>query len=318
VDELFDIARGQGDPELILQAHHAAWPMVMTKGDFDEAWRHVEAGLALYRRDAHAHHARLYGGHDPAACGYAIGALTRAATGYPDEAVALIERGLALASDLAHPPTLAHALWFAAEVRQLRREPKAVEQMVAALLPVVIEHGSVVGVANATMLRGWARTLEGEIDVGLTELRSGLDAWRATGSKFHVPYRLARAADACRAAGLADEGLSLVTEALEYAARSDDRWFSAELYRLKGELLLLAGGQFQEIEASYQEALALARLKGARLLELRSATSLARLWCGQNRYDDADSMLIPILSSFTEGFGLADLKEAKALLRARR
>jgi predicted ATPase len=80
----------------------------------------------------------------------------------------------------------------------------------------------------------------------------------------------------------------------------------------------LAGRQFQEIEASYHEALALARLQGARLLELRSATSLARLWRGQNRYDDADGMLSPILSSFTEGFGLADLKEAKALLQAGR
>jgi predicted ATPase len=95
------------------------------------------------------------------------------------------------------------------------------------------------------MLRGWALTLEGESEAGLAELRSGLAAWRATGSKFHVPYRLARVADACRAAGLADEGLSLVTEALEYAAGSEDRWFSAELYRLKGEVLLLAGRQFQ-------------------------------------------------------------------------
>jgi predicted ATPase len=125
-------------------------------------------------------------------------------------------------------------------------------------------------------------------------------------------------ADACRVAGLADEGLSLVTEALEYAAGSEDRWFSAELYRLKGEVLLLAGRPFQEIEACYQQALARARLQGARLMELRAATSLARLWWGQGRHDDADGLLAPIYSSFSEGFGLADLKEAKALLRAGR
>lgn len=314
-DELFDIARGEGDPELLLQAHHAAWPMVMTKGAFGEAWRHVEAGLALYRRDAHAHHARLYGGHDPGTCAYAIGALTRAATGFPDHAVALIERGLALARDLAHPPTLAHALWFAAEIHQIRREPKNVQRTVAELLPVVSEHGSAVGMANATMLNGWARTLQGEIESGLAELRSGLTAWRETGSKFHVPYRLARAGDACRAAGLAHEGLALINEALEYAASSQDRWFSAELHRLKGELILTTAPP-QEIEAGYQQAISLAQNQGARLLELRAATSLARLWRDQRRHDEADALLAPIYSSFSEGFDLADLKEAKALLRA--
>jgi predicted ATPase len=288
--------------------------MVLTKGEFDKAWQHVEIGLALYRPEAHAHHARLYGGHDPGTCGCAIGALIRAVTGHPDHAVALIERGLALARDLAHPPTLAHALWFAAELRQIRREPRDVEQMVEALLPVVSEHGSAVGIANATMLRGWARTLQGEPASGLAELRRGLSAWRATGSKFHVPYKLARAADACRAAGLYGEGLSLIAEALEYEAVSHDRWFSAELHRLKGEMSLLAGARSEDVEASYQQALALARSQGARLLELRSATSLALLWRSQGRGADAIRLLAPTLDAFTEGLDLADLKEAKALI----
>jgi predicted ATPase len=316
VDELFDIARSQGDPELMLQAYHAAWPMVMSKGDFGKAWRQIEAGLAIYRRDAHAHHARLHGGHDPGTCGYVIGALIRAATGYPNHALKLIEQGLTLARDLAHPPTLAHALWFAAEVRQLRREPTAVRAIADALFPVVSEHGSAVGVANATMRRGWAQTQQGEVDEGLAALRSGLIAWRATGSKFHLPYRLARAADAFRVAGLADEGLCLVAEALEYAEHNEDHWFSAELHRLRGELLLLTHGQSHEIEACYRQALAVARSQGARLLELRAATSLARLWRSLGRHDDAHGLLVPAYSSFSEGVDLADLREAKALLRA--
>jgi predicted ATPase len=314
VDELFDIARSQNDPALMLQAHHAAWPVVWARGEAAAAWRHIEAGLVLYRPDAHAQHARRYGGHDPGVCGYALGALLRTTMGYPDHAVHLAEKGLELARDLAHPPTLAHALWFAAEVRQMRREPRAVEETVAALLPLVSEHGSAVGVANTTMLRGWARTLLIDAETGLAELRDGLAAWRATGSKFHVPYRLARAADACRTAGLADEGLRLITEALEYAERSEDRWFSAELHRLHGELLLAAGGPPLEVEPWYQQALAIARDQGVRLLEVRAVISLARLWRDQGKRAEACDVLAPVYGWFTEGFDTPDLKDARAVL----
>ena len=298
----------------MLQAYHAAWPMVMTKGEFGEAWRQIEAGLAIYRRDAHAHHARIYGGHDPGTCGYAIGALIRVTTGYPDHAVKLIEQGVALARDLDHPPTLVHALWFAAEIYQLRREPKAVEQTVTTLLPLVSEHGSAVGVANATMLRGWAQILQGDFETGSAELRRGLTAWRATGSKFHVPYRLARAADACRAAGLVEEGIGLIVEALTYAESSEDRWCAAELHRLRGELLLLAGSASQEIEECYRRALTIARGQGARLWELRAAVGLARLWRGESKLTEARDLLAPVYDWFTEGLDTPDLKEAEALL----
>ena len=313
-DELFRIARGHEDPGLMLQAYHAAWPMSVTRGDFWEAWQQVEAALALYRRDAHAYHARIFGGHDPGTCAYVIGALIRAATGYPEHAIELIEKGLTLARDLAHPPNLAHALWFTAEVRQVRREPNVVGEVAAALIPVVSQHGTAVGVANATMLRGWARTMQGDIEHGIAELHDGLTAWRATGSKFHVAYRLARAADACRAAGLTAEGLSLVAEALGVAEESGERWILAELHRLRGELLALSGKDRAEVEADYRQAMEVARSQGARLWELRAATRLAGVWRDQGKRREACDLLAPIYGWFTEGFDTLDLKEANALL----
>jgi predicted ATPase len=314
VEELFEIAREQGDPELLLQANHAAWPMVMCRGAFDEAWRQVEEGLALYRRDEYAHHARIYGGHDPGTCGYACGALIRAATGHLDHAVTLAEQGLALARDLAHPPTLVHALWFAAELRQIRREPDALRELAAQLLSVVSEHGSAVGVANATMLDGWAQVMRGDHEEGLAELRRGLASWRATGSKFHAAYRLARAADACRVAGLAEEGLGLIAEAFAAADGADERWYLAEQHRLKGALLQLAGRGRAEVEAEYRRALAVGQRQGAKTWELRAATSLARLWRDRGSPIDARDLLEPIHGWFTEGLALPDLREAKALI----
>jgi class 3 adenylate cyclase/predicted ATPase len=314
VDELFEIAKRRSDPELLLQANHAAWPMFMCRGVFDEAWQQVEEGLSLYRRDQHAHHALLYGGHDPATCGYGIGAVIRAATGYPDQAVKLMEDGLALARDLAHPPTSVHALWFAAELRQIRREPSALKEMAAHLFQVVSEHGSAVGVANATMLKGWARVMSGDHDSGLAELRGGLEAWRATGSKFHASYRFARAADACRAAGLAEEGLGFIAEALAVSEEIDERWFVAEEHRLRGELLQLGRGDIGQVEAEYRRALEVARRQGAKTWELRASTSLARLWRDQARWSEARDLMVPIHGWFTEGFDTPDLEDAKTLL----
>jgi predicted ATPase len=316
VDELFDIARKADDPGLMLQAHHAAWPTVMSRGKFAKAWQHVQAGLGLYRREMHGQHAYVYGGHDPGMCAYTCGALVRVILGYPDHALELIDKGLALARDLDHPPTLVHALWFAAEVRQLRREPRAVEEIVAALAPLVSEHGSAVGVANTTMLRGWAQVATGEIDQGIAELRKGTHAWRATGSRFHFPYRLARAADAYRMAGLRAEGLHLVTEALEATERSGEGWFDAELHRLRGELLSRRDGV--EAEGCFHRALVVARNQGARYLELRAATSLARLWCDQSRRDESCALLAPVYAWFTEGFETPDLRDANVLLDALR
>jgi predicted ATPase len=198
----------------------------------------------------------------------------------------------------------------------VRREPHAVEDVVASVLPILSEHGSVVGVANATMLRGWALVVQGEVQQGIAYMREGLKAWRGTGSMYLVPYRLARVADAYRIAGNSENGRHLIVEAIKAMERFEDRWFDADLYRLQGELLLLGGTDPDKAAACFERAVAAARLQGAHLLELRAATSIARLLCssGKGRRSHARDLLAPIYGRFTEGFDTADLKEAKALL----
>ena len=310
LDELFGMANASGDSALTLQAHHAAWPIFMVTGALATARQHIADGLALYRRDMHGEQALQYGGHDPGVCGYASDALIAVAMGYPDQAVRQMQKGLGLARDLDHPPTLAQALWFAAELHQIRREPQKVQDFVSVVLPLLANHGSAVGVANATMLRGWARVMQGHIEEGLAVMREGLAAWRATGSKFHVPYRLARAAEAHLVAGEIEDGLRLIGEATE---QSGDRWFVPELHRLKGELLLEAGRR-DEVEACLNQALKAAREQGARLLELRTAMSLSRVLQAQGRRSEAQDLLASICTWFTEGLDTADLQEAKVLL----
>ena len=229
VDELLSMANTSGDSALTLQAHHAAWPNLMVTGALATARHHIACGLALYRRDTHGEQALLYGGHDPGVCGYVVDALIVAIMGYQDQAVRQMQEGLELARELDHAPSLTQALWFTAELHQIRREPQKVQDTVTVVLPLLERHGSAVGVANATMLRGWARVMQGHIEEGLAVVREGLAAWRGTGSKFHFAYRLARAAEAHLVAGEIEGGLRLICEATD---ESGDCWCAPELHRL--------------------------------------------------------------------------------------
>jgi predicted ATPase len=145
-------------------------------------------------------------------------------------------------------------------------------------------------------------------------MRKGLDAWRGTGSKLHVPYRLARTADALRLAGIPEHGLNVIAEAICATEQTGDRWYEPELHHLKGELLALAGRSQSETASYFRRAVEVAAASSARLIELRAATSLAQLWRDEGRCAEARALVAPIYSWFTEGFDTPDLKAAETLL----
>ena len=314
--ELFGIAHDQASPELLLQAHHAALPTTLI------ALGELAAARAATLRAASPCTSRtcITNTHSfmavtiPDVCGHVHGAVVRAVLGFPDEAVRQMDRR----------PRLARK---ASSIR--RRSPKrsgfrpssatcggsciAVRDFVSAALPVLSEHGSAVGMANAMMLRGWAVTNEGRVTEGVADLGAGLSAWRATGSKYQVPYRLARAADAYRIAGDVVAGLALTAEALEAMERSQNRWVTRR-FTVCGANCCCSPTTLATPRSCFERALAAARLQCTRLLELRAATSLARLWRHQDRRREARDLLAPIYHWFTEGFDAPDLKDAKALL----
>jgi predicted ATPase len=117
--------------------------------------------------------------------------------------------------------------------------------------------------------------------------------------------------------GEPEAGLTALAEALTLADTTGERWYEPELYRLKGELLLQQNADYQaEAEDCFHHALDIARNQQAKSLELRAATSLARLWQQQGKRDEARQLLGDVYNWFTEGFDTADLKDAKALLDA--
>jgi predicted ATPase len=314
IDELFEIAATQDDSGLLLQAHHAAWTSIVQQGDMAAARKHAEAGLAIYQQDSHGHHAHIFGGHDPGECAYICCAQANFLFGFADVSRRQLEHAVALARALGHPPTLGHAYQFGAEVYALRREPLLVEELLLSWQPIVVTHATTIGAATAKMLHGWVLVSRGQASEGLAELRVGLDAWRATGSRIWEACRLARAAEAYLVAGQPDEALCLINDAGDAMERHGGRWFEAEVHRLRGEVMLVTADQ-ESAERCFQRAKSVAYDQSARLFELRAASSLARLWRDQGRGNQASKMLQPIYAWFTEGFDTVDLQEAATLLK---
>jgi predicted ATPase len=177
-------------------------------------------------------------------------------------------------------------------------------------MTIATDQGFPQHLAWATPLRGWALAMNGQWEKGITQIRQGLAAYRAS-----RPYHLALLAEASAQVGQATKGLEALTEALATLAKSRVRWWEAELHRLRGELLLRQSvTQTGEVEACFQQAVAIARHQQAKSLELRAVMSLSRLWRRQGEHVKAHALLPPIYGWFTEGFDTADLREAKALL----
>jgi predicted ATPase len=165
--------------------------------------------------------------------------------------------------------------------------------------------------------RGWALAQQGEVTEGIAQIRQGFAGFRATGAGLTWPWWLATLAEAYGKVGQLDEGLRALEEALAAVQHNDEHLYEAEVYRLKGELLLQEGPAHQEeAEEHFQQALTVARRQQAKSWELRTAMSLSRLWQRQGKQEAARELLAGVYGWFTEGFETADLREARALLTA--
>jgi predicted ATPase len=233
--------------------------------------------------------------------------------GYPDQALAWSNAAITEARRRAHLPSLALCLSIGARLHSLDGDDAALDERAGQLIAVANEQGFPLWRAFGTMYRGWVKVRNGDMAEGMSLLRSGSTAYLATGSEAWIPHFISFRARACEIAGQNEEALVQLDDALQIAERTGERWFVTELNRQKGQLLQRSGNS-AAAEELYRKALTIAQEQGARLWELRAATSLARLRCEQGRRAEARDVLAPIYGWFTEGFDTADLNEAKALL----
>jgi predicted ATPase len=199
----------------------------------------------------------------------------------------------------------------------LRRDVLAVHEHAEAAVALSTAQEFTQWAAVGTSLHGWALAMQGQGEAGWAQVRQGIATWRATGAALRVPYFCTVLAEVADHLGHTADGLQALAEAHTLVEQQEERWWEAEVCRLRGVLLLRQPGTPQaEAEAWLQCALDVARRQEAKSLELRAAMSLSRLWQQQGKRDKAQTLLVPIYGWFTEGFDTADLQEAKALLDA--
>jgi predicted ATPase len=255
----------------------------------------------------------------PGVCCLSQDAFVLWSLGYPDQALKKMHQALRLAQELFHPVNRALALFYAAWFHQYRQEVQVVQERAEACITLCTEQG-LPFTSMATILRGWALAEQGERE-GIGQIRRGLAVLRAAGSELWRSYYLALLAEAYGKTGQREEELSVLAEALASVNKTGERFYEAELYRLRGELTLvqsnvqrLESSIQKEAEACFLKAIEVARKQQARSLELRAATSLARLWQQQSKRVEAHQLLSEIYGWFTEGFDTTDLQKAKTLL----
>jgi DNA-binding NtrC family response regulator/predicted ATPase/class 3 adenylate cyclase len=340
VEQRLSLARRQQAPDLLLPAHIALGHTLLALGEVASARLHLEQGMARYRPEPHQS-LPFGGGIDPIKSGRCHAALVLWLLGHPDQAQENLNEMLSLFEGSSNPYGLPVALLFAAILHQFRGEDALTLERAEAAITHSITQGFPQLLALGTMLRGWALTKLQRGMTGIAQIQEGLVAWRATGAELLRPYALALLAEAYNLVGQANEGLTVLDEALATVQNTGERWWEAELHRLKGGLLFLLatqngapgmtstetaegaaqgiGGADQsslllEAEAHLLEALKIARRQQAKSLELRAALSLGALWHHQGQRNTARGQLAEVYGWFTEGFDTADLRAAKALL----
>jgi DNA-binding winged helix-turn-helix (wHTH) protein/predicted ATPase len=341
-EQLLRLAQNAQDLALRLEAHRALGAALFYLGELVAARAHVEQGIALYDPQQHGSRAFLYG-FDPGVLCLSWAAWALWFLGYPDQALKRSQEALTLVRELSHPYTLAVIMSFAAWFHQCRREGRVTQERAEASITLSTAQGFPLPLAFGTISRGWALVEQGQGEEGIAQIRQGLAASRDMGIETPRAMLLALLAEAYERVGQVEEGLTVLAEALATVDKTGECFWEAELYRLKGELLLNAergmqnderkikttrrasspihrsafiGHRSVEAEACFLKAIDIARRQQAKSLELRATMSLAQLWQQQGKREEARQMLAETYAWFTEGFDTKDLQEAKALLEA--
>jgi predicted ATPase len=319
--QMLTIAQHTGEPALLVESHHALGNTLYYLGEFAPAQAQVEQGIAIHDPQQHRSLAFVHG-LDPGVQCRNFAANVLWLLGYPEQARRRSPEALAVAREGSHPHTTLFALVFSLILYHLRKDWPVVQERAEAIMAFCTEHDLPLHyLVQSILLQNWALYKQGQKDDNAVLIPEGFHAWRTVppGGGWHS-WVFGLLAEMYAEEGNAEEGLAVLARMLEMVEKGGDRWYEAELYRLKGQLMLQSKVQGlkskveKEAEECFHRAIEVARKQRAKSLELRAATSLARLWQQQGKRQEAHDLLSEIYGWFTEGFDTKDLQEAKTLL----
>ena len=314
-DRLLAVADNLGDPGLQLQAHHCQWASLYNLGFHQQCFQHAERGIEIYESGDFTEHAPIYGGHDPAVCGQGEAALSLWLMGYPDQALARMDKAFAVAERLSHAGSTAHAMDIALMLYSFRKDAQEVRVRADQLITLSEDEKFSAHRSKGEIFRGWALIGLDELERGIACLREGIATLRGIGTYEDLPVFLSMLAEAYAENDKPSEGMAAIEEAFRETERAALRYWLPELFRRKGELLLnIPESDPAEAESCFETSIQLARQQRAKSLELRAATSYARLLKSIGQATKAYDLLSPVYEWFTEGFDCVDLTAARTCL----
>ena len=310
------LAEQQGAPIPLMIGHRIMGISLLCTGDIAAARAHQEEGIALYNPAEHRPLAVRFG-QDARVVMWFYRAIASWLLGYPDAALADTNRAFADARAIGQAGTLMFALLHGSMVDILCGDYAATNAATDELAALAEQKGASFWKALGISIQGCVFAVTGKAADAVDMITSGIAASRSTGATLWVPVCFAYLTTAHAELGQFDDAWRCIGEAMSAVETTKERWYEAEVYRIAGEIALMAPQRdTAKAQAYFEHALAIARAQQAKSWELRAAVSMARLKrdCGER--DEARRLLAPVYGWFTEGFDTLDLRQAKALLDA--
>jgi predicted ATPase len=298
----------------LMIGHRLVGNSLMLTGDIPRGRTHYDQAFALYDPAKHRQLATRFG-QDVGVSIFVYRALAHWMLGYPETALADADHALEAARENGQAGTLMYAQFHTSLTNVLCAKCTAANAQSDEVIRLADEKGAALWKALATMQKGSVLAMSGEAPKGIQMITSGITTYQSTGSRVYLPIFLLNLSTAHDELGQFDDAWRWISEAITAVETTNERWYEAEINRMRGEIALkLPQLGSSQAEAYFERALAVAREQQAKSWELRAAMSMAKLWCDQGKRDQARYLLAPVYGWFTEGFATRELKEAKGLL----
>jgi serine/threonine protein kinase/tetratricopeptide (TPR) repeat protein len=308
------------EPEKLAITHSIQGSLFFNVGKFSEAIGNLRKMNSFYDPAIHSN-LKYMAGMDLGIVSGFTSASVLWCLGYPDQALMQSKKMLTTLRQIDHPFSMAVGLALDTLFLLLQRNFDEMEKMGWKIYKFSEEKGFIFFMGVGIFKIGFAMVHQGKVDEGINKLHQALQLYTATGVRFTLTDLLGSLAEAYGIAGQIGKGLDILEKAIEEVERGGERYYEAELYRIKGELLLkkedseVKEALEKEAEDCFKRSIKIAQFQKAKSFELRSAMSLCRLWEGQNKNKTAKQLLVKIYNWFTEGFETYDLMQASNLLK---